>query len=405
MTVSPDPNACVQTRLIVLNQSVGAPFLDWLGRLAVASGPIELWSGNAPDVIGPGVTVHRLAPYDNRNVTRRLITWTRFTIAATWRLLRRGDRTPIFVVTNPPLMPLAARWLRTWQGRPYGLLEWDIYPQIMDAAGLVGRHNLVYRLWRHNHAGALRGADLIVTLGDHMAAVLRRTADDAALPVEVIPYWVDTDWLAPLPYVSNSFAQEHGLQDKLVVLYSGNLGATHAIETIVETARLLADEPRICMLIIGEGSKRSLVESAVADGRALTLRLLPLQPAAHLPQTLSSGHIGIVTLSTGYEGLSMPSKTYSLMAAGNAILGISRPPNDVAATVARHACGANFRPDEPQAIADWVRSLLADPEELTRLRTRARQAAIAHYSTAHCTARLNQAVASALLGENAGGRA
>jgi glycosyltransferase involved in cell wall biosynthesis len=386
-------------RLIVLNQSVGPAFLDWLASLAAANGPIELWSGNAPDTVGAGVTVRRFAAYDNSSAASRLVTWGRFTLAAAWQLLRQGGRVPLFVVTNPPLMPLAARWLHRLQGRRYGLLEWDIYPQILDSMGLAGPNHMVYRLWRRSHAGALRNAALVVTLGDHMAAVLQKMAGETPLPLLIAPNWVDTDWLKPWPRAQNPFVQEQGLQDKLVVLYSGNLGATHAIETILETARLLADEPRICFLMIGEGSKRGLVEAAIARGATPTLRLLPLQPADRLPQTLSSGHVGIVTLGAGYEGLSMPSKTYALMAGGNAILGISRPPNDLSETIARHGCGAHFGPDQPPAIADWIRSLLADRETLTRLQGNSRQAAVEHYSTAHCTALLNAAVGAALLHE------
>ena len=391
----------VAPRLIVLNQTVGPAFLDWLASLAAAHGPLELWSGNAPAQARPGVTVRRLASYDNSSAGRRLVTWSRFSLQAAWRLLRAGGQVPLFVVTNPPLMPLAARWLRALQGRRYGLLEWDIYPQILDSMGLAGPKNLFYRLWRRSHAGALRNADLVVTLGEHMAAVLQEMAGETPLPLTVAPNWVDTDWLKPGPRADNPFVHEQELHDKLVVLYSGNLGATHAIETILETARLLADEPRIGFLVIGEGSKRGLVEAAIARGETPTLRLLPLQPADRLPQTLSSGHVGIVTLGAGYEGLSMPSKTYSLMAAGNAILGISRPPNDVSATIARHDCGANFSPDQAQAIADWIRGLLADPAALARLQSHARAAAVAHYSTAHCTSQLSQAVAAALLGGDA----
>lgn len=384
-------------RLIVINQSVGPAFMDWLASLAAASGPIELWSGNAPEAAGTGILVRRFAAYDNSSAGRRLVTWSQFTRQAVWRLLHTGGRAPLFVVTNPPLMPLAARWLRRLQGRRYGLLEWDIYPQILTPMGLAGPNHPLYRLWRCSHAGALRQADLVITLGDHMAAVLQEMAGERPLPLVIAPNWVDTDWLQPRPRAENPFVQEQGLQEKLVVLYSGNLGATHAIETILEAARLLAEEPRICFLIIGEGSKRGLVEAAIADGRAPNVLLLPLQPAARLPQTLSSGHIGIVTLGAGYEGLSMPSKTYSLMAAGNAILGISRPPNDVAETIDRHGCGANFHPDQPQAIAAWIRGLLADPATLARLQSLARAAALASYSTARCTALLNDAVSTALL--------
>lgn len=384
-------------RLIVLNQSVGPAFLDWLASLAAANGPIELWSGNAPDTVGAGVIVRRFAAYDNSSAASRLVTWSRFTLQAARRLLRTGGQTPLFVVTNPPLMPLAARWLHRLQGRRYGLLEWDIYPQILDPMGLAGPNHLLYRLWRRSHASALSHADLVVTLGDHMAAVLQEMAGETPLPLVIAPNWVNTDWLKPRPRAENPFTQEQGLQDKLVVLYSGNLGATHAIETILQTARLLADEPRICFLVIGEGSKRCLIEASLARGETPTLRLLPLQPAARLPQTLSSSHVGIVTLGTGYEGLSMPSKTYAMMAAGNAVLGISQPPNDLADTIARHDCGANFRPDQPEAIADWIRGLVTDPAALARLQSHARQAAVASYSTAHCTALLNNAVSEALL--------
>lgn len=370
--------------------------MDWLASLAAASGPIELWSGNAP-AAGAGVTVRRFAAYDNSSAASRLLTWSRFTLAATGQLLRQRDHVPLFVVTNPPLMPLAARWLRRLQGRRYGLLEWDIYPQILTPMGLAGPNHPLYRLWQRSHAGALRQADLVITLGDHMAAVLQEMAGERPLPLVIAPNWVDTDWLQPRPRAENPFVQEQGLQEKLVVLYSGNLGATHAIETILEAARLLAEEPRICFLVIGEGSKRGLVQAAIERGETPTLRLLPWQPADRLPQTLSSGHIGIVTLGAGYEGLSMPSKSYALMAAGNAILGISRPPNDVADTIARHGCGANFSPDEPTAIAAWIRGLLADPATLARLQSQARAAALASYSTAHCSALLSAAVSAALL--------
>ena len=384
-------------RLIIINQSVGPAFLDWLIQLAAASGPLALWSDNAPAEVGTGVSVRSFAAYDNSSIASRMATWGRFTLAVTWQLLRQGGRTPLFVVTNPPFMPIVAWWLRALQGRPYGLLEWDIYPQMLAAMGLVSPKNLLYRTWKRGHAGALRTAELVVTIGYDMAVVLQRMAHDAALPVEVVPNWVNTDWLMPLSREDNPFVQEQGLQNRLVVLYSGNLGASHPVETILEVVRLLTDEPRVCFLIIGEGSKRNLVEAVIAQEGASNLRLLPLQPKNRLPYTLSCGHIGIVGLGEGYEGLSMPSKTYSLMAVGNAILGISQPPNDLADTIARYGCGANFRPHELTAIASWICSLLDSPATLARLQEQSRQAAVTTFSMTRCTALLTTAVTAALL--------
>lgn len=380
-------------RLIVLNQSVGPAFVNWLAHLAAACGPVALWSGNAPDAPGPGVTVRHLPAYDNRSTLSRLRTWTRFTLAAAWQLRRTGSRTPIFVVTNPPFTPLLAWLLARWQKRPYALLEWDIYPDILAPMGLAGPRHPLYRLWRAAHRRALRQAGLVVTLGDHMAATLRRLAADEALPVTVIPNWVDTDWIRPLPRAQNPFAQAQGLGEQLVVMYSGNLGATHAIETILAVAEALRARPDIQFLIIGAGSKRPLVETAVASGRLPHLRLLPYQPAAQLPYSLACADVGIVTLAQGYEALSMPSKTYNLLAAGNALLGISHAPNDLAQTIYAHGCGANFAPDDVPGIARWLADLAENRAALAQYQAAARQAAEQAYSKAHCETLMSTAVA------------
>lgn len=384
-------------RLIITNQFVTPGFIDWLKALAESHGPLELWSGNAPDHISDKIVIRHAPAYDRSTSGSRLRTWLHFSGVVTAALLRRGDPTPLLAVTNPPFMPLVAWLLHHWQRRPFGLLEYDIYPNILTPLGQTRPSHPLYRLWRSWHGQALRSAQLVITLGVQMAQVLRTLAGTTHLPVEVIPNWIDTDWIKPVPRHENPFAQQHELGDKLIVLYSGNLGATHAIETIIAVAGHLQDNQDIQFLIIGEGAKKPLVETAIRTGRTPTLQLLPLQPARMLPFTLTSADVAIVTLADGYEGLSMPSKTYSMLAAGNAVLGISRAPNDLAATIEAHGCGVNFAPENVAAIAAWLTSLATDRSQLAQLQSRARQAAVEHYHASHCFARLNQVIEQLLL--------
>jgi glycosyltransferase involved in cell wall biosynthesis len=230
-----------------------------------------------------------------------------------------------------------------------------------------------------------------------MAAVLREMSGDPVLDPVVIPNWVDTEQIHPVMREENAFAQAQGFQDELVVLYSGNLGATHAIEVIVQVAEDLSGEADIRFLVVGEGAKRSIVEEAIETGRAPNLRLLHRQPASVFPQVLGSAQIGIVTLAEGHEGLSLPSKTYNLMAAGTAILGISNAPNDLAATIEKHGCGANFAPQSTAAVAAWLRAMAADQEGLERLQQRSRETAVLHYSAAAVSGRLAEVVQERLL--------
>ena len=380
--------------LIVINQTTNPAFNEWVRSLADEIGGLALWSGNPPVDPGPGVAVWRGPAYDKRSTLARLRTWGSFTLAAGWRLLRRqsGRRTPIFVVSNPPFMPLLGWVLGKVQKRPFALLEWDIYPNILTLMGLVGPKHPLYRLWAAAHKRALRQAGLVVTIGEHMAATLRRLAEDEHLPITVIPNWVDTARIRPLPRAENLFAREQGLTEQLVVMYSGNLGATHAIETILAVEEALQSRPDIQFVIIGEGSKRPLVEAAIASGKLSNTRLLSYQPADRLPYSLASADVGIVTLAAGYEDLSMPSKTYNLLAAGNALLGISQAPNDLAQTIQSKECGVNFAPNDVASIVDWLGNLADKRSELARYQTAARQAAEQHYSRAQCEAMMITAV-------------
>ena len=382
--------------MIVINQTVNPAFDGWLVELAAAAGPIELWCGNAPAEPLPGVTVRRAPAYDRTSSRTRLVTWLAFTMTVLLRLLWDRGRAPLFIVTNPPMVLLAAWFICRLQRRRYGLLEWDIYPDILAPMGLARPSSLVYRLWHWLHAHALRHASLVVTLGEQMAQRLRAIAAPAGLTVDVVPNWVDTDWLQPQPAQENPFVQSHDLSDKLVVLHAGNIGATHPIEALVATAWLLVDDPGVRLLVIGDGAKRPLIEQAIQAG-CRSLQLLPPQPEELLPFSLAGAHVGVVGLADGYEGLSLPSRTMALMASGVAILGISRLPNDLEELILCYGCGANFAPDAPAAIAEWIRTLAADRPRLEALRQAARQAAVSHYSVAVCANRLTELVRGSLI--------
>lgn len=248
-------------KLIVINQTVNPAFCQWLCSLALAHNSIELWASNAPSDLPETILVRSAPAYDRSTLKSRLQTWLTFTIVVIWRLIRHWGRTPIFVVTNPPFTPLIALLLAKLQRRPYALLEWDIYPNILATMQILSLHNPIYQLWHLWHGAALRHANLVVTIGDCMANELRRLANSNALPIVVVPNWVDTRWIHPIPAEENPFIAKHHLKHKFIVLYSGNLGATHGIETVLEVAKALLENQRIQFLIIGDGDKRQKVEA------------------------------------------------------------------------------------------------------------------------------------------------
>lgn len=386
-----------QLRLIVISQVITPAFANWLEVFATENGPVELWTGVDLVKDSANIAVRRLPAYNRTSYRTRLLGWVRFALIVTFALITKPRKVPVLGITNPPFMPLILWLHRLVLGRRYGIVEYDIYPQIMVTMGLLTAQSLIYRVWYAWHKQALRRANLIITLSDLMADELRTMAGEELTQLVVIPTWTDTDRIKPMARTINPFALEHGLSAELVVLYSGNLGVTHSIETIIQVAECLKDEPTIQFVVIGSGAKYALVEAAVSSKRTPTLTLLPLQPVEKLPYSFASADLAFVTLARGYERLSLPSKTYDMMAAGCAIAGVSQAGSGLDLLLSKHVCGKNFDPEQPDLIAAWILELANNRQKLHELQTNARQAAVDHYSAVHCSVLLTREVRQKLL--------
>jgi len=192
--------------------------------------------------------------------------------------------------------------------------------------------------------------------------------------------WVDVANIKPIAKHLNPFALEHGLLNRTIVLYSGNMGYTHDIETILEAAKELSDETGILFVFIGEGAKWHLVEQAITDHHLRNVLLLPFQPEDVLPYSMASGDIGIVAYAAGSEGCMIPSKTFYYMAAGVVPLILSGEETDLTEMVGKRDCGVWIKNGDAQALSQSIKNLHRHPETLEHLKRVVRQTAENDYS-------------------------
>jgi glycosyltransferase involved in cell wall biosynthesis len=127
------------------------------------------------------------------------------------------------------------------------------------------------------------------------------------------------------------------------------------------------------LVFIGEGAMKSQVEALAAGCRAI--RFLPFRPASEVPLVLSSGDLHIVTVKRGLEGVVVPSKLYPTLAAGRPVMGIAPEESDVVRIIRRAGCGIAADPDDPEKVAEAIRTVLHNPEQLKTMGRRARDSA------------------------------
>lgn len=362
--------------VLLVNQHTVPVFLDIVNAYAERGHRCTLFTGfverGASDP-SPAVSIRKSVRYNRKSSLTRFMTWIAFTTHYFFYLLICRKPEFIIVSTNPPLAPLVTALVAGVRGIPYYIVLYDLYPEALSQAGLVRNDNLIFRIWRRINPGVFRKAKKVFTLSESMKIAAARYADEAQL--QVIHNWADTSYIHPVPKEENSFVARHGLSDKFVVLYSGNMGLTHDLESLVGAALLLRDEPNLTFVLIGDGGKRKRLEELAREHSATNVMFLPFQDEKNFPLAMAAADVGVVTLGTGAEGISVPSKTYVNMAAGLCLLSIAPLASELNRIVSEHEAGFVCEPGRPDEVAGIIRMLLYDNEKLQYHRQRSLEAA------------------------------
>ena len=164
-----------------------------------------------------------------------------------------------------------------------------------------------------------------------------------------------------------------------MVLYSGNLGQAHDLESLVEAADQLRDLQELVFLFIGEGAKKEKLVSMVREKGLVNVVFLPPVPYEELRFSLPAGDIGVVTLERGVEGLCEPSKLYAYLAAGLAILALVGRSSEVARIIEMHKCGFRVDQNDVKGVVEVLRRWMVNREEMEEMKHRARKCFEQHY--------------------------
>lgn len=322
-------------RLLILNQMAGPMTWELAEDAGEALGCVAMLTGH-PDTLAKGSTdkvrLFPAATYKRGSFARRALSWIQYGWQAFFWLWRWPQDIPVLMFSNPPVLCWLGWLMKMLRGQRYSVMVHDIYPNVLVSVGGFSERHPLIRFWRALNRHAYENADVVMTLGEFMAANLEKQFDARKTrpgKVEVVYPWVDTEKIKPMPKAENWFAQKHNQLDKLTVMYSGNMGLGHDIETMLEAARLLHDEPKIHFMFIGAGPKWKFVERAIAQHHLQNVTLLPWQPEETLPYSLACADVALVSLEPGMEGLALPSKAIHFMGAGASILIISNMHNEL----------------------------------------------------------------------------
>ena len=277
-------------------------------------------------------------------------------------LLRTRSRGDVLLLTTaPPFLPLLGYLVHKSFGLPYVCLLYDLYPDVAVELNVVSREHWAVRLWDTINRHVWRRAQKIIVLSSTMKDRVVAKCPEIKDKISVIHNWADPNQIVPIAKHQNWFAKAFNLVDTFTVLYSGNMGRCHDMETILAAAKLLKDQP-IQFVFIGNGAKREGFRTQASQLSLHNCQFLPYQDKQNLPYSLTACDLSLVSVSPGMEGLVAPSKLYAALAAGRPLAIICEQHSYLRTMLQESGCGEAFSNGDAEGLAAFIRRLAADSQ-------------------------------------------
>jgi hypothetical protein len=290
----------------------------------------------------------------------------------------------IVVSTSPPVASIGAIIIGAIHRAPIKYWIMDVNPDQMVALGLARESDVSVRVFEWLNRMILKRAADVVVLDRFMAARINRKLDVSS-KLTVLPPWPSEDPESVVEHRDNPFRRQHGLNGKIVVMYSGNHGPSNPLTTILDAATRVADDPRLVLMFVGGGVGKREVENT----DSANIRSLPYQPQGDLQFSLAAADVHLVTVGDAIPGIVHPSKVYGAMAVARPILLIGPEENHVADIMNERDMGWHVQHGDVDGTVGVLREIAdAEPAVLAEKGRNARDAMIAMGGKAAACGRL-----------------
>ena len=354
--------------------------LPWYRTHAIESG----WTGRLvrreKTAWGSIIRVHPFPGKSKSNLLRRAIGFGAFSaIAGVCTVFAGGiHRRPAAVISmSPPLTLGLTGWLASRIRRcPSVFNIQDVFPDAAVETGAITNARII-AVSRWLERVSYHRSDAVVVLSEDLRAnVLAKISPKHQHKVHVIPNFVDSDRITPRDRMT-SYRDELRIGNEQVVMYAGNVGYSQSLSMMLHAARQI---PEVTFVINGDGAAR---EELQRDAAGLSnIRFSGYQPADRVAEVLATADIHVVPLRTGLGAVSVPSKTYSILAAGRPVVAAIDSGTEVTRILAESGAGVSVAPDDPVAFTDALRAMVNSGSAATEAGARGRLWVESHVSPA-----------------------
>ena len=331
-------------------------------------------------ILKGNVIIHRMHLYrEGKSFIGRAIRYILFSIECLWKSVT-VPADFIFTGSGPPSQGVVVALAKKISGKKVVYNLQDIFPDSLVTSGICDENSVLMKIGYAMEKFTYKNVDLIITVSDDMEENIRRKGVPSE-KIKVVRNWIDTDKVFPIEREKNLVFDKLGItREKFLVVYAGNIGKVQGIDVIVRAAEKLKENVDIQFIIIGNGSEEEEIKNMILKKELNNIAMFPLLESEWVSQVYSMADVCIISCKPGTGGSGMPSKTWTIMAAGTPIIASFDKGSEMEKIITEANCGICTEAGNENTLVEAIENMFFNKKDMEVMSCNAREYAVQHVS-------------------------
>lgn len=339
----------------------------------------------AEKINGVKVLRIRVPEFSKTNKVSRVKNILSYFFGAMAATMKVGKQDYVFSISQPPILGgLLGVWGKWMKHAKYIYNIQDFNPEQVLAVG-YSKSKLITGVMMWFDKFSCKRSDLIITVGRDLVQTVHNRFKGKRVPKTVmINNWIDEKEIYPLsekhPRVQ-AFKKKYGLEDKFVIMYSGNIGLYYDLENLMKVIEKFKpgtktdDGREVVFAFVGAGSVLDNLVMYKKERRMKNVVFIPYQNKEDLIYSLNAGDVHWCVNAKGIKGVSCPSKYYGIAGVGKASIAVLEKGSEIRSIIEETKGGLCSDSGDYKSVEQNIRWFIenADTDQIIEMGKRSRR--------------------------------
>lgn len=228
----------------------------------------------------------------------------------------KGIKFDLILYATPPVTfsGVVKYFKKRDNAKTYLMLK-DIFPQNCVDIGLFSKKSVFYNFFRRKEKKLYALSDVIGCMSEANLEYLLKHNDLIGKKVEVCPNSLSVENFVLSEDEKEKVRGKYGIpDDKIVVVYGGNLGKPQGVPFLVDCLKFANDE-RFFFLVVGGGTESGVIKEFIEKDKPKNVKYLSFLEKQEYLKVLRVCSVGLVLLDSRFTIPNFPSRSLDYMKA------------------------------------------------------------------------------------------